>query len=202
MCLPNRYFMILIKLLLFVCFLHLSVLTYSQNNRELFRGGMLLHTGYMSNKLEDPSVDGIVTGIGGKITFRLGDHFRLGTEGYVSNYAYPNNEGQHKLGWGGILTEYQFSDKRLAPVIGLTVGGGKVHDLYMLSGNFDDNNPDESIYKVYSALVLTPNFSLEYRISESINFVGKIDYVMYPVIEYSKFIAKGPRFYFGVLFMR
>ena len=175
---------------------------FSQDHRELFRGGMFLHTGLVVNQLDDPTVNGLVTGIGGKITFRMGEHFRLGTEGYVSTFGYGENEGQYKLGWGGILTEYQFNDNRLAPVIGATFGGGKVHDLYMLSGDFHDNIADQAIYKVYTSFVVTPHFSLEYKMTESLNLVGKIDYVFYPGIDYPTYVAKGPRLYFGVLFMR
>lgn len=175
---------------------------FGQNERELFRGGMFLHSGYVQNQLDFPEVNGLVTGIGGKITFRTGKHIRLGTEGYVSNFAYPENEGQYKLGWGGLLAEYQFNDNRIAPVFGLTAGGGKVHDLFLLDGNFTDNLTDESIYKVYSSFIITPHFSLEMRMSDHLNLVAKVDYVFYPGIPYPSFVAHGPRLYFGVLFMR
>ena len=184
-------------------FLFISIATLANNpKREIFRGGMFLHTGYVKNKLSYPSVNGMVTGIGGKMTFRLGEHFRAGTEGYVSSYGYGSNDGQYELGWGGLLTEYQFNDKRFVPVVGITVGGAKIHDLYMLSGNFEDNNPDEAIYKVYSAFVLAPQFSLEIRMSDHINLAVKVDYVLYPGISSSYEVAKGPRFYFGLMFMR
>lgn len=188
---------ILTAVLIFIAFI-----SNAQTNRELFRGGMFLHTGYVKNALEYPNVTGIVTGIGGKITFRIGDHLRFGTEGYVSNFGYGKNEGQYKLGWGGLLSEYQFNENKLVPVCGVTFGGGKIHDLFMLTGNYTDNDPDEAIYKVYASFVVTPHFSLEYRLTDSINLVAKFDYVFYPGIDHSKFISKGPRMYFGVLFMR
>ena len=190
------------KRLLLPIFILITFISSAQTHRELFRGGMFLHTGYIQNKLDYLSVDGIVSGIGGKITFRAGEHLRLGTEGYVSNFVYGDNEGQYKLGWGGLLAEYQFNDKRIAPVFGLTFGGGKVHDLYMLSGDFSDNTSDDAIYKVYASLIVTPHFSLEIRMSDHINLVTKVDYVFYPGIEQTAYIAKGPRIYFGVLFMR
>lgn len=176
--------------------------SYSQEQRELFRGGMFLHTGYVQNQLEYPNVQGIVKGIGGKITFRTGEHLRIGTEGYVSNYGYEDNPGQYKLGWGGLLAEYQFNENRLVPVLGITFGGGKVHDLYMLNGNFTDNQADEALYKVFSSFIVTPHFSIEFRLTDSINLVTKADYVFYPGIDFSDYVAKGPRLYFGVMFMR
>ncbi|MFA9392833.1 MAG: hypothetical protein ACERKD_23700 [Prolixibacteraceae bacterium] len=190
------------KVLLILPFLFAFLYSPAQRQHELFRGGMLLHTGFVKNQQEFPAIDGLVSGIGGKITFRTGPHIRIGTEGYVSNFGYKGNDGQFKLGWGGLLTEYQFNDNRLVPVVGVTFGGGKVHDLYLLSGDFQDNTKDEAIYKVYSSFIVTPHFSLEMRMSDHINLVGKVDYVFYPGIDYSSYVAKGPRVYFGVLFMR
>lgn len=190
------------KIYLFTALLLIASVSYGQTHRELFRGGMFLHTGFVKNSLEDPNVNGFVTGIGGKITFRTGEHFRFGTEGYVSNYGYNENEGQYKLGWGGLLSEYQFNDNRFAPVIGVTLGGGKIHDLYMLKGNYKDNSPDEALYKVYASFIVTPHISFEYRLTDSINLVAKADYVFYPGNDYSAYIANGARLYFGVLFMR
>jgi hypothetical protein len=188
------------KLLAF--FLLISLIMNAQEHRELFRGGMFLHTGFVQNQLEFPAVSGMVTGIGGKITFRTGEHIRLGTEGYVSNYGYGENEGQYKLGWGGLLAEYQMNENRITPVLGITLGGGKIHDLYVTAGEYHDNLTDEAIYKVYASFVVTPHFSLEMSLSDHINLVGKVDYVFYPGIKYSSYVAKGPRVYFGVLFMR
>lgn len=174
----------------------------AKRDRELFRGGMFLHTGYVRNQLDFPQVNGMVTGIGGKITFRTGTHLRFGTEGYVSNYGYKGNEGQYKLGWGGLLAEYQFNNHKIAPVFGITAGGSKVHDLYLLEGNYRDNTADNAIYKVYASFVLTPHFSLEMSVSDHINLVCKLDYVFYPGIGFPDYVGKGPRFYFGILFMR
>jgi hypothetical protein len=190
------------KRYLFIIFLIIWLGGNAQGKRELFRGGMFLHAGYITNKLDYPAVNGITTGIGGKISFRLGKHFRAGTEGYATSYGYENNEGQYKLGWGGLLAEYQFSDQRLAPVIGITLGGGVIHDLYVANGNFTDNLPDEAIYKVYSAFIANPHFSLEYRLTHNINLVGKIDCLLFPGVSYPDYVANGPRLYVGILFMR
>lgn len=190
------------KQLLSAILIFVTFFSSAQTHRELFRGGMFLHTGFIQNELDYPSVDGIVSGIGGKITFRTGQHLRFGTEGYVSNFGYGDNAGQYKLGWGGLLAEYQFNENRIAPVFGLTFGGGKVHDLYMLTGNYNDNATDEALYKVYASFIVTPHFSLEMRMSDHVNLVGKVDYVFYPGIEQTAYIANGPRIYFGVLFMR
>lgn len=180
----------------------MSLTAMAEDHRELFRGGMFLHTGFVKNQLDFPKVEGPVSGIGGKITFRSGPHMRYGTEGYVSNFAYGNNPGQYKMGWGGLLAEYQLNDAKIAPVLGLTFGGGKIHDLYVIAGEHHDNVPDEAIYKVYSSFIVAPHFSLEMRLSDHINLVGKVDYVFFPGNQYPDYIARGPRIYLGILFMR
>lgn len=190
-----KYLLIPVFLLLF-CFKG-----YSEYKPELFKGGMFLHTGYVSNNAE-PSVKGLVTGIGGKIAFRTGEHLRIGTEGYVSNYKYSDSNGFYKLGWGGLLAEYQFINGNYTPVLGITIGGGKVTDLYPLSGDFKDNSEDIAIYKVYGTMVIAPHISFEYKITHNINVVAKLDYVLYPGIDYPDFVAKGPRLYVGILFSR
>lgn len=190
------------KVLIFFFFCFLSVYSFSQDEREMFRGGMFIHSGFVQNKINYPSVSDGVSGIGGKLTFRAGNHFRFGGEGYVSSFNYKNNDGKYELGWGGLLTEFQFNDNKIAPVIGVTIGGGKVSDLYIISGNFTDNFTDEAIYKVYSSLIVAPQFSLEIRMTSHINLAAKIDYLLYPGIGYPNYVARGPRFYLGVLFMR
>jgi hypothetical protein len=175
---------------------------FAQEKREHFRGGMMFHTGYLTNQLNHPEINGVCSGIGGKIVFPVFKHLRVGTEGYVSNYNYPNSEGFYKLGWGGLLGEYQFWNKRFTPVIGVTVGGGKIRDVYPVNSNIGDNNSDEVIFKVYSTLIVAPHISFEYKLSEHINLVTKADYLFYPGIDNPDYVAKGPRIYFGVLFSR
>jgi hypothetical protein len=185
---------------IFIFFLFVN--GFAQGKREHFKGGMMFHTGYLTNQLDYPEIKGLCTGIGGKIVFPIMKHLRVGTEGYVSNYNYPNSEGFYKLGWGGLLGEYQFWNKRFTPVIGATVGGGKIRDVYPVNSNIGDNNPDEVIFKVYSSLIVAPHISFEYKLTEHINLVIKADYLLYPGIDNPDYIAKGPRIYCGVLFSR
>jgi len=175
---------------------------FAQGKREHFKGGMMLHAGYLTNQLNNPEINGLCTGIGGKIVFPVMKHLRVGTEGYVSNYNYTDSEGFFKLGWGGLLGEYQFWNKRFTPVIGVTVGGGKIRDLYPLSGDYTDNMIDAAIYKVYSTLVIAPQISFEYKVTDHINLACKVDYLLFPGIDYPEYVARGPRMYVGVLFSR
>ncbi|HNW50345.1 MAG TPA: hypothetical protein PKH79_04630 [Prolixibacteraceae bacterium] len=191
------------KYIFLFLFLFLFVSTgFAGNEREHFRGGMMFHTGYLTNQLQGNEIKGICSGIGGKIVFPVMKHLRFGAEGYVSNHHYPESEGFYKLGWGGVLGEYQFRNKRFTPVAGVTVGGGKVRDLYPLAGNYSDNQVDEVIFKVYSTMIVAPHVSVEYKLTDHINLVSKVDYLFYPGIDYPDDVASGPRIYFGILFSR
>jgi hypothetical protein len=176
--------------------------SHAQTKREHFRGGMFPHIGYLYNQLGDTKIEGFCSGIGGKLVFPVTDHIRIGTEGYVTSYNYKNNEGFYKLGWGGLLVEYQFEQKKLMPVVGVTFGGGGIKDLYPVLGDYTDNFPDAAIYKKYSSLVIAPQISLEYRLTSHINLATKVDYLFYPGLDYPEFVARGPRLYLGVLFSR
>jgi hypothetical protein len=90
----------------------------------------------------------------------------------------------------------------LTPVFGVTVGGGKIRDLYPVAGNYTDNTFDVTLFKVYSSLIVAPHVSLEYKLTAHINLVAKADYLFYPGIAHPSYIATGPRVYFGVLFSR
>jgi hypothetical protein len=176
--------------------------SYSQEKREHFRGGMLLHAGYISNDAGQTEIKGLCTGIGGKMVFPVGNNFRIGAEGYVSNYNYKESTGFYKLGWGGLLAEYQLSHKRLIPVLGVSFGGGKIRDLYPILGNYTDNVPDVAIYKNYHAMIIAPQFSVEYSLTSHMNLVAKVDYLLFPGNDYPTFLAKGPRLFVGFLFSR
>jgi len=175
---------------------------FSQEKMEHFRGGMLLHAGYLSNNAYPTKINGLCTGIGGKMVFPVWRGVRIGGEGYVSNYTYKESNGFYKLGWGGLLIEYQFSKKRVSPVLGVTFGGGKVSDLFPVSGNYADNEPDVAIFKVYSSFIIAPQVSVEYSLNSHMNLVAKVDYLFYPGIDYPSFVASGPRLSIGFLFSR
>ena len=70
-------------------------------------------------------------GRGGVIRLHLGDHFRIGSEGYVSTLSQRSNGSYLKFGWGGLLADFYTVIGRLQPYAGLTVGGGAMTTLLM-----------------------------------------------------------------------
>lgn len=73
-----------------------------------FDGGMMIHTGYLQGNLDaiDYTAKGAPTGIGGVIRLHLGNHFRIGSEGYVSTLGQRGNGSYLKYGWGGLLADF------------------------------------------------------------------------------------------------
>jgi hypothetical protein len=185
----------------FMGFLY-NVLGQEKEKPVVFTGGMYLHTGYVKNSGINQEINGMCSGIGGQMVFHLTEHFRLGSEGYASEYGYPGNPGFYKLGWGGLLTGYQARFNRVKPMISLTLGGGKIRDLYHVSGEVTDNIPDISVYRVYSTMLLVPAISLHYALKGKINLALKVDYTLPVFLGHTDNFAFGPRFYLGVMFSK
>ncbi len=114
----HTYFIIQLLFLLFI-----SLSGYSQEHKEkkLFTGGMYPNIGYISNDRDFAHVDGITTGISGKLAFYITNYFRFGTEGYATTYNYPDEKGFYKLGWGGAVMEYYFEVNSFGIAAGATV---------------------------------------------------------------------------------
>lgn len=192
-----KYIILLTGWLFFVV---LGVRAQDTEKPVLFTGGMYLHTGYLQTNRTAQTINGLCSGIGGQMVFHLSKHFRLGTEGYASNYSYSANPGFYKLGWGGLLAGFQTGSRRIKPMLSLTVGGGKVRDLYLVSGGVDDNLPDQAVYRVYSTMLAVPALSLHYALTRKINLAFKIDYALPVFFDEPENYAFGPRFYIGFLF--
>ena len=69
-----------------------------------FDGGMMVHTGFLSGSLDAIGyyAKGAPLGIGGVIRLHIGEHFRVGSEGYVSTLNQRGNGSYLKYGWGGL----------------------------------------------------------------------------------------------------
>ena len=83
------------------CLLQTFTLT-AQEKKVLrgFDGGMMVHTGYLSGQLDAIGYEakGAPLGIGGVIRLHLGEHFRVGGEGYVSTLSQRSNGSYLKYG--------------------------------------------------------------------------------------------------------
>ena len=166
-----------------------------------FDGGMMIHTGYLSGNLDAIGYEakGAPMGIGGVIRLHLGEHFRLGSEGYLSTLRQRSNGSYLKYGWGGILADAYTVLGRFQPYVGLTIGGGAMTTLLMFEEPaMDWASIDGTRYHKQGFLAIDPFVGCDFIVTGSMHLTLKMDYLC--AISDSKLLPHGPRIYIGFLF--
>ena len=175
-----------------------------QEKKKVFRGfdgGMMVHTGYLSGTLDAAGyrAKGAPLGIGGVIRIHLGEHFRLGSEGYVSTLKQQKNGSYLKYGWGGLLADFYYVLGRFQPYVGLTLGGGAMTTLLMYE---DPASPWAPIngtrYHKQGFMAIDPFIGCDFIVSGPMHLTLKVDYLC--PLSGSTLLPHGPRVYFGFLF--
>ncbi len=199
---------IAMKRILFVILFALASLTSQAQEEEFIKGytgGMMVHAGYL-NGCDNPfgyEVDGLTIGIGGLLKFHLTEHFRIGTEGYVSTVGLREGvaEGSYnKLFWAGALCDWYWKWGRFYPYIGATVGGGVETSYYMFEGSGKDWEPEaNAVFHKEPVFVIDPFMGVDYELKHSMRLTLRFDYL----VSFNSFGANhpsGPRLYFGFVF--
>lgn len=175
-----------------------------------FTGGMMVHTGFVwSNDITVSSLTGQTStvpvcgapfGIGGAIKFMFGRHLRIGAEGYVSTLTYGEYSSHAKTGWGGVLADCAWTLGKFRVFAGGTVGGGSQTNINILSPVKDDYVAEENIsYRKYGFMALDPFAGVEYALTEKVNMVLKLDWLVNVSNPQDDFVT-GPRLYIGFMF--
>jgi len=192
----NRYGIIL---LLAILALFPSAQSQAQGGPR-FDGGMMVHTGYLNRHIStlDYKAQGMTFGLGGALRFHIGNHLRVGGEGYVSTLKQMNNGSYIRTSWGGLLLDAYCRLGRWQPYAGVTVGGGGASSLLMFGGSADDWEPEtNAILHEDSFFFVNPNIGVEYALTESVHLTCKVDrLVPLTAIE----MPVGMRFYVGFIF--
>lgn len=175
----------------------------AQENKLIrgFDGGMMLHTGFLKGTLDPIGYDakGAPMGIGGAIRLHLGEHFRVGGEGYISTLNQRSNGSYLKYGWGGLLADVYTVLGRLQPYAGLTVGGGAMTTLLMMENPASDWAPiDGTRYNKQGFMAIDPFVGCDFIVSGPMHLTVKLDYLC--AFSQSHLLPHGPRIYFGFLF--
>ncbi len=182
----------------------LLTLTASAQEKKLIRGfdgGMMLHTGFLKGTLDPIGYDakGAPMGIGGAIRLHLGEHFRVGGEGYISTLNQRGNGSYLKYGWGGLLADVYTVVGRLQPYAGLTLGGGAMTTLLMMENPASDWAPiDGTRYHRQGFMAIDPFVGCDFIVSGPMHLTVKLDYLC--ALSQSRLLPHGPRIYFGFLF--
>ena len=185
-----------------VCLLF-SVALLAQEKKLLrgFDGGMMVHTGYLSGNLEaiGYAAKGAPMGIGGVIRLHMGEHFRIGSEGYVSTLSQRSNGSYLKYGWGGLLADFYTIWGRVQPYAGLTIGGGAMTTLLMFEEPASAWAPiDGTRYHKQGFMAIDPFVGCDFIVSGPMHLTLKVDYLC--ALSDSKLLPHGSRVYFGFLF--
>lgn len=176
-----------------------------------YSGGMFYHLGYvrsnefmvynLAGQAIPTRIEGMTSGIGGKLGFFINKYVRTGIEGYATTTRYGEFRNSYKVGWGGLVMEFVYPTKRVMPFIGLTVGGGKMTNMILLANDNNDYHADEIVYKEDALFVINPAIGIEYFVSKRISLIFKVDYMLSGSKDKFDF-ASGPRAYIGVHFYR
>ena len=182
----------------------MTIDTAAQEQKTIrgFDGGMMLHSGYISGNLDGIGykATGAPKGIGGVIRMHLGEHFRVGTEGYVSTLDQRGNGSYLKYGWGGLLADVRTVIGKLQPYAGLTVGGGVNTALLMFEEPESPWAPiDGTRYHRQGFMAIDPFAGCDFIVSEPMHLTVKIDYPC--ALGGGGILPPGPRLYFGFLFL-
>lgn len=166
-----------------------------------FDGGMMLHTGYIKGSF--PQVDypfsGAPFGIGGVIRVHIGEHWRIGSEGYVSTLSLLKNGSYAKYGWGGLLGDFYWRFGRFVPYAGLTAGGGANTNLLIMGEKQEEWEPVENTYyNKQGFFALDPFIGCDFVVSEAFHLTLKTDWLN--CINKTYRIPSGPRLYLGFIF--
>ncbi|MDO5316407.1 MAG: outer membrane beta-barrel protein [bacterium] len=192
------------KLLTYIVLSILVVAPFAQSlaqNRQRFDGGMMVHSGYLHGDLTalNHKAEGMTFGLGGVLRYHLGNHFRLGGEGYVSTLKQMHNGSYIRTSWGGLLADAYWRFGRWQPYAGVTIGGGKASSLLMFEGSADDweAESDAFLHKE-SFFFVNPNIGVEFALTETVHLTLKVDRLI-PVSSIE--MPTGVRCYLGFVFV-
>lgn len=188
-------------LLLFLVLISLfsSELCHAQE-RQRIDGGMMVHSGYLHGNIKalNYEANGLTFGLGGVLRFHLGNHFRVGGEGYVSTLRQMGNGSYIRTSWGGLLVDAYRRYRQWQPFVGLTIGGGKTSTLLIFDGADDDWMPEShAVLHNENFIFINPHIGMEFALTHSIHLTFKVDrLVTLSPIE----MPAGTRAYLGIVF--
>lgn len=193
-----------IPILIVLLALRMSAAAQEEKPKVLhgFSGGMMLHTGYQFGEIPEIgfTAKGATFGIGGKIGIHLGQHWKVGSEGYVSTLRQLRNGSYIKYGWGGFLGEFYWSFKHVVPYAGLTIGAGAQSAFLMFDGSGGDwTAEDKAVFHKQPFCAITPFIGCDFILTKVLHLTLKADW-MTTLADKKLLEPTGPRFYVGLIF--
>ena len=179
-------------------------------------GGMLLHAGYLLGENtgailpsgENIAPQGLTYGLGGTMRVNLKKHLRIGCEGFSSTVKSEVTDQRDFLqkgsyirtGWGGVIADACWRLEKVWPYIGGSVGGGAMRSLYIVEGNENDWEPEQTaIFHKQGFVYVDPYIGLDYCLTRRIHLTFRLDWML-AFAQEQLIYPTGPRLYVGVLF--
>lgn len=173
--------------------------------KKLFKGydgGMMLHVGYVAADVlpVDYRAEGVTKGIGGAMKFQLGDHYRIGFEGYVSTMNLMDNGSYMKSFWSGLVNDFYWKIGKFIPYTGVSIGGGTLTDCFIFEGNNHDWQPEANVVINKNPFFsVDPFVGCDYCVSDAFHITLKID-CLFGFGSEDLYLPFGPRAYIGFIF--
>jgi hypothetical protein len=167
---------------------------------RLFGGGMALQAGYVRIGNEFGSPQGVVKGLGGRLHFYLGNHWRVGGGGAAVSFGYkaPGLDGSYvRLGYGGITAEATGQRGRWRYSAGVLAGGGAFDNLHLISET--GGGRYEAVLDHRATMIVSPLLTLERSMTDAISLMIAADFLWGPHLGDRHHLG-GPKVHFGVLF--
>ena len=186
--------------ILLAALMSLSQVTAQDSARQLFDGGMMMHTGFMSVNIPalEYQAEGLSSGMGGTLRFHIGKHLRVGGEGAISTMPQLDNGSYFRTSWGGVVADMRWTVGRWMPYAGMAAGGGKVSTLLVFDGDDGDwvSEPDAVLHNE-KFLYINPYLGIEYALTRAMHLTARIDRI-FPWE--NSHVPTGFRLYFGFIF--
>ncbi len=200
------------KILIALIVLPLMVFGQTKESKTWYRGftgGMQVHTGFIQGdpfnvitkegRMYSQQVKGPAFGIGGKISFYLGDYIRIGGEGYATKTSYGDYKSLQQLNWGGFLIEGVLPLKDFSFIGGTCFGGGKVTNTVLIEDPGLNFITTSALIRRYPLILINPFLGVEYAITPKMQLIFKVDYMM-NINKIEPDFAAGARVYLGFMF--
>lgn len=179
-----------------------SVKSFSQEQKHLYSGGMLLfQPGYTMAENPNQKIESLGFGVGGELRFYIKNHLTAGIIGGSQKTRYNSSGSENSyisLGYGGPFIGYTYSGNRFRICASVSAGKGRIKNLHIESQDGVVLNNAE--YYNYSAWVGYPMLSFDYFMTKKIAFTSQVIYLTALYNENDLYFC--PVFQLGVLFNR
>ena len=171
--------------------------------RKHFGGGMLFQAGAIIGEFSDVPPVGIATGLGGRLYLPMGRFLAVGGGGAVVTMTYPTTAAKTNYlsaGYGGLTIEARTPPiQKCIAAAGILAGGGRLTRLHIYESSGTDTIA--ALFTNQSMAVFSPYLSVEYPLTNAINFAIMFNYCV-GIPSHDSALFRYAQMQIGILFSR